>query len=295
MIIFNPSSGKEEAEVYKDRTITVLEGLGYIIESKETKKKDDATIYAQQACQENIDFLVALGGDGTINEVINGIAEQAYRPLFSFVPLGTVNDFARALGIPLEPEIAIEALKMTNTEFVDIGQIGTKYFMNIVAIGDIASKVADTPIEQKTRLGSLAYLLEGAKAVIANNDVEFTIKHDHGTWTGHAMLILVALTNSVGGFEKLVMNAEINDGFLHVYVIKKAGLASVIRMGAKALFGTLEEDEGVEMIKTQHIEIESGQELFCNVDGDEGSCTPLSIKVLPSHLKMLIPKNSENN
>ena len=57
-----------------------------------------------------------MGGDGTINEVVNGLAEQPNRPLFSFIPLGTVNDFARALGIPLEPELAIEALKMTNTQ-----------------------------------------------------------------------------------------------------------------------------------------------------------------------------------
>lgn len=292
MFIYNPSSGKADAEQYKETTVNVLEGLGYEVIIKETSKQNDATIFATQACAEKVDFLLAMGGDGTINEVVNGLAEQPNRPLFSFIPLGTVNDFARALGIPLEPELAIEALKMTNTRLVDIGQIGDKYFMNIVAVGEIASRVADTTVEQKTKMGSLAYLLEGAKAVISNEEIEMTITHDKGIWKGTPMLILVALTNSVGGFEKLVNAAEVNDGKLHIYIIKQAGLASIARMGAKVLLGTLEEDTGVEVIESSNVLIESGNPLYCNVDGDEGDCKPLNIQILPKHLKMLVPQKN---
>lgn len=292
MFIYNPSSGKADAENYKETTINVLEGLGYEVIIKETEKQNDATVFAKEACAEKIEFLLAMGGDGTINEVVNGLAEQTHRPLFSFIPLGTVNDFARALGIPLEPELAIEALKMTHTKKIDIGQIGEKYFMNIVAIGEIANRVANTTAEQKTKMGSLAYLIEGAKAVISNDEIEMTITHDGGIWKGTPMLILVALTNSVGGFEKMVKSAEVNDGKLHVYIIKQAGLASIARMGAKILLGTLEEDEGVEVIRSTNVLIESENPLYCNVDGDEGDCTPLEIKVLPEHLEILIPKNS---
>lgn len=292
MLIYNPSSGKADAEQYKEKTINVLEGLGYEIIIKETGKQNDATIFAKQACSEKVDFLLAMGGDGTINKVVNGLAKQLHRPVFSFIPLGTVNDFARALGIPLEPELAIEALKMTNTLMVDIGQIDDKYFVNIVAIGDIASRVANTTVEQKTKMGSLAYLLEGAKAIISSEEIEMTITHDLGIWKGTPMLVLVALTNSVGGFEKMVNTAEINDGKLHIYIIKQAGLASLARMGTKILFGNLNNDEGVEVIETTDVLIESRKPLYCNVDGDEGDCTPLEIKVLPKHIKMLIPQKS---
>lgn len=290
MFIYNPSSGKADAKKYKETTINVLEGLGYEVIIKETEKQDDATVFAKQACSEKIDFLLAMGGDGTINEVVNGLAEQLHQPLFSFIPLGTVNDFARALGIPLEPELAIEALKMTHTQMVDIGQIGDKYFMNIVAVGEIGSRVAETTVEQKTKIGSLAYLLEGTKAIISNKEIEMTITHDLGIWKGAPMLVLVALTNSVGGFEKMVNSAEINDGKLHIYIIKQAGLASIARMGAKILIGALEKDSGVEVIESTNVLIESQSPIYCNVDGDEGDCTPLQIKVLPKHLKMLIPK-----
>lgn len=290
MLIYNPSSGREEASQFKDRAIEVLTNLGYEVMEKETQKQDDATHFAKLACERKMDFLLAMGGDGTISEVVNGLAEQENRPLFSFVPLGTVNDFARALGIPLEPDIAIEALKMTNTEQVDVGRIGDKYFVNVVAIGDIASKVADTPVEQKTRYGSMAYLVAGAKALLSNEEVEMTIEHDQGTWKGTSILVLVALTNSVGGFEDLVNSAKINDGKLHVFIIKQAGFTSIARMGAKVMLGTLGKDEGVETFKTERLHIDSNRTLFCNVDGDQGDCTPLDIQVLPKHLNMLLPK-----
>lgn len=295
MLIYNPSAGREEANEFKNRAVEVLINLGYEVIVKETQKQDDATHFAEKACIEKMDFLLAMGGDGTISEVVNGIAEKENRPLFSFVPLGTVNDFARALGIPLEPDIAIEALKMTNTEYVDVGRIGDKYFVNIVAVGDIASSVAETPVEQKTRYGSLAYLMAGAKALIANEEVEMTITHDHGSWKGTSILVLVALTNSVGGFENLVKSAKIDDGKMHVFIIKQAGLAAIARMGTKLVLGTLGEDEGVETFTTKHLRIESDRPLFCNVDGDQGDCTPLDIHILPRHLEMLLPKNTENN
>ena len=105
------------------------------------------------------------------------VLAKAYRPLFSFIPLGTVNDLARALGIPLDPELAIEALKMPNTSD-RYCKIEEKYFMNIVAIGEVASRVADTSVERKTKFGSLAYLIEGAKAYhISHEENEMTITH----------------------------------------------------------------------------------------------------------------------
>ncbi|MCM3357606.1 MULTISPECIES: diacylglycerol kinase family protein [unclassified Psychrobacillus] len=295
MLIYNPSAGREEAKQFKDRAIEVLTNLGFDVTVKETQKQDDATHFAEMACTEKMDFLLAMGGDGTISEVVNGLAEREDRPLFSFVPLGTVNDFARALGIPLEPDIAIEALKMTNTEQVDVGRIGDKYFVNVVAIGDIASSVADTPVEQKTRYGSMAYLMAGAKAIISNEEVEMTITHDHGSWKGTSILVLVALTNSVGGFENLVKSAKIDDGKMHVFIIKQAGLAAIARMGTKVMLGTLGKDEGVETFTTEKLRIESNRPLFCNVDGDQGDCTPLDIHILPRHLEMLLPKKTESN
>lgn len=295
VLIYNPSSGKELATEYKDRVVDVLKSMDYDVDLKETQGPKDATRFATQACEQQVDFVVGMGGDGTINEIVNGLAEQQHMPLFSFIPLGTVNDFARALGIPLDPEEAIEALKVGKEQRADIGKLGNDYFMNIVAIGEIASKVADTSIESKTRLGPLAYLLEGTKAILQDNEVSMKIVHDEGEWEGDMTLVLIALTNSVGGFEKLAPDAEVDDGFLHVFIIHESGIPGFLRVGTKLLQGKIAEDDGVDYIRTKKVHIETSQELFCNVDGDEGTCTPVDIQVLAQHLRVLVPEKLENN
>lgn len=295
VLIYNPSSGKELASEYKDRVVEVVKSMSYDVDVKETQGPKDATRFATQACEQQVDFVIGMGGDGTINEIVNGLAEQHHMPLFSFIPLGTVNDFARALGIPLDPEEAIEALKVGKEQRADIGKLGNDYFMNIVAIGEIASKVADTSIESKTRLGPLAYLLEGTKAILQDNEVSMKIAHDEGEWEGDMTLVLIALTNSVGGFEKLAPDAKVDDGFLHVFIIHESGLPGFLRVGTKLLQGKIADDDGVDYIRTKKVHIETSQELFCNVDGDEGTCTPVDIQVLAQHLRVLVPEKLENN
>lgn len=293
MFILNPSSGKELAVTFKEETIKSLETMGYDVEVKETQGEGDAMKFARQACDETYDLVTAMGGDGTINEAVNGIAEQAHRPLFSFIPLGTVNDFARALGISLDPHEAIESLKTAEPHFVDIAKVSDKYFMNILAVGQVAESVSLVSVEQKTKLGTLAYLIEGFKALTSKDETQVFVQHDHGTWEGEAVLVLVALTNSVGGFEKLAPKAETDDGLLHVFVVKSAGLAAFMRMGTAVLLGKLEEDPDVVMIKTEKAHIKTNPELTCNLDGDEGCHTPIDVEVLKGHLNVLIPMRNE--
>ncbi|MCZ8536733.1 diacylglycerol kinase family lipid kinase [Paenisporosarcina quisquiliarum] len=289
MFILNPSSGKELAGTYKDQTIETLQEMGYEVHVKETQGEGDATDFARQACVEKYHLVTAMGGDGTINEAVNGLAEQEHRPIFSFIPLGTVNDFARALGIPLDPVKAIEALKTAEPRFADIAKAQNKFFMNILAVGRIAENVSHVSVEQKTKLGALAYLIEGVKALTSDEETEVSVEHDHGTWKGNAVIVLAALTNSVGGFEKLAPNAETDDGLLHVFVVKSAGIPAFLRMASAILRGKLEEDPDVIVIKTKKARIETTPELSCNLDGDEGCTTPIDVKILERHIELLVP------
>ena len=294
MFILNPSSGKELAGDYKGQTIETLTSMGYEVNVKETQGQGDATKFARQACQEQYDLVTAMGGDGTINEAVNGLAEQEHRPLFSFIPLGTVNDFARALGIPLDPLQAIESLKTAQPRFTDIAKAQDQYFMNILAVGQVAENVSNVSVEQKTKLGTLAYLIEGVKALTSEDETEVTVEHDHGKWQGNAVIVLVALTNSVGGFEKLAPEAQTNDGLLHVIIVKSAGLPAFIRIASALLRGKLEEDPDVLVIKTEKVRIETTNEMTCNLDGDEGCTTPISIQILKQHIEILVPIGDTN-
>jgi len=289
MFILNPSSGKELAGDFKDQTIETLTSMGYEVDVKETQGQGDATNFARQACLEQYDLVTAMGGDGTINEAVNGLAEQEHRPLFSFIPLGTVNDFARALGIPLDPQKAIEALKTAQPRFTDIAKAQNQYFMNILAVGQVAENVSNVSVEQKTKLGTLAYLIEGVKALTSEDETEMTVEYDHGKWNGNAVIVLVALTNSVGGFEKLAPDAQPDDGFLHVIIVKRAGLPAFIRIASAILRGKIEADPDVLVIKTEKVRIETKTEMTCNLDGDEGCTTPISVQILKQHIEVLVP------
>lgn len=294
MFILNPSSGKELAGDFKEQTIETLTSMGYEVTVKETQGAEDATNFARQACREKYDLVTAMGGDGTINEAVNGLAEQPHRPLFSFIPLGTVNDFARALGISLDPATAIEGLKTATPHCVDIAKAQEKYFMNILAIGRVAESVSHVSVEQKTKLGAFAYILEGVKTLTSEEETDVIVEHDQGTWKGNAAIVLVALTNSVGGFEKLAPQAQTDDGLLHVFIVKSAGLPAFVRMASAMLRGKFEEDADVVVIKTKKVDIQTSPKLSCNLDGDEGCTTPISVQILGKHLQVLVPKEISN-
>jgi diacylglycerol kinase (ATP) len=157
MIIVNPSSGKEKATENLDLLKAALAEMYDVTTIRKTQRVGDAIKFAKEACANNFDALISMGGDGTISESINGIAEQSHQPTFGIVPLGTVNDFARALRIPLEPVESIAILKRNQTKPVDIGKNNHSYFMNVLAVGAIAEATYAVTPQQKTKLGSFAY------------------------------------------------------------------------------------------------------------------------------------------
>ncbi|MHC8521968.1 diacylglycerol/lipid kinase family protein [Rossellomorea sp. H39__3] len=181
MIIINPSSGKEEAVDYEKKAIHNLEGYEVLV--RETKGEGDATLFAEEACERGFDLIICMGGDGTVNEVINGMAEKPHRPELALVPLGTVNDFARAISLPLEPEEALEVLKSTNTREVDIGKVNDRYFINIIAVGALAEASFSTTAEQKSKLGPLAYVVEGMKKMKEKQPFPLELSGEQ-TWRG---------------------------------------------------------------------------------------------------------------
>lgn len=288
MIIANPSSGKEEAEEHIDQIKGQLEKSGYDVETRLTEGEGDAVRFAKEACERKLDAVIAMGGDGTMNETVNGLAEQPHRPVMGVIPLGTVNDFARALNIPLEPKEAIASLGQ-NTRPADIGKINDRYFLNILAIGGIAEATGEVTSKQKTTLGALAYLVEGLKTLKEKTPFHLTVEADDRVYEEKSLLFLAALTNSVGGFEKLAPDAEAADGFFHCFIVQDVGLPKLLRIGANLLKGDFQEDPDVLYFRTRKASIRSTMELTANVDGDLGDPVPFDLEVLKGHINVFIP------
>lgn len=290
MIIINPSSGKEEAGEYVRYAERVLADQGYLVTIKETAKELDATRYCITACEECYDLVVSIGGDGTLHETINGLMNQKQHPKLGVVPLGTVNDFARALQIPLNPEIAIQTLASSNVKTVDIGCLNDRLFGNVVAVGSIAGSLSSVSIEEKTKLGSLAYLKEGLKQLTSTSPHPLVIHYDEKTWQGDSPLFLAVLTNSVGGFENLIPDAAVDDGLLHCFIIQDLSILNTITASISLLLGSLKDHKDVVYFTAQNVTVSSPVAVRTNVDGEEGPILPISLSVLPRHVQVIVPE-----
>ncbi|WP_375104343.1 diacylglycerol kinase family protein [Paenibacillus sp. RS8] len=290
MIIINPSSGKEEAGEYVRYAERVLADQGYLVTIKETAKELDATRYCITACEECYDLVVSIGGDGTLHETINGLMNQKQHPKLGVVPLGTVNDFARALQIPLNPEIAIQTLASSNVKTVDIGCLNDRLFGNVVAVGSIAGSLSSVSIEEKTKLGSLAYLKEGLKQLTSTSTHPLVIHYDEKTWQGDSPLFLAVLTNSVGGFENLIPDAAVDDGLLHCFIIQDLSILNTITASISLLLGSLKDHKDVVYFTAQNVTVSSPEAVRTNVDGEEGPILPITLSVLPRHIQVIVPE-----
>ncbi len=289
MIIVNPSSGKEKAGKILPKAEKALGEIFDEVCVRKTEGEGDATGFAKEACAERFDAVISMGGDGTVNEIVNGLGEQQHRPTFGIIPLGTINDFARSLGIPLNPNAAIEILKDMHIKESDIGKINDRYFMNVLAVGAIAEATYNVTVEQKTRLGSLAYFIEGAKAIIKKTPFPLTVEHDQGKWMGEAHLLIATMTNSVGGFEQLAPEAKVNDGKLHTFIIKDLSLPLIVKIIPSLIRGEIMGNDEVEYIKTSKLRLTTSEELAVNIDGDEGILLPFQANVLHKHLRLFVP------
>lgn len=288
-IIYNPTSGRELFKKHLAEVLIKLEQAGYETSVHATICEGDATKAAQIAVDRRYDIVVAAGGDGTLNEVVNGLAEQDYRPKLGIVPMGTTNDFARALHIPRDISSAIDIITKGESIPVDIGRMNDRYFINIAGGGRITELTYEVPSKLKTMIGQLAYYLKGIEMLPSIKPTDVSIEYDGKLFEGEAMLFLIGLTNSVGGFEKLAPDASINDGLFSLLILKKTNLAEFIRIASMALRGDHVKDPHVIYTQANRIKIKAKEKVQLNVDGELGGVLPAEFENLYRHLQVFVP------
>ncbi|WP_077324496.1 diacylglycerol kinase [Virgibacillus siamensis] len=288
-IIYNPTSGRE---VFKRELATVLERFevaGYETSAHATTSEGDAIKAAKIAVERQFDLVVAVGGDGTINEVINGLAEQEYRPKLGIIPTGTTNDFARALSIPRDIKKAIDIILDGQSMFLDIGRVNDQYFMNIAGGGKLTELTYEVPSKLKTMLGQLAYYMKGIEMLPSLKPTRAKIEYDGNVIDEDIMLFLVSNTNSVGGFEKLAPDAKANDGYFDLIIIKNANLAEFVRIASLALRGAHLEDKHIIYAKAKEVNVTTDEKMQLNIDGEFGGLLPGKFMNLQQHIEFFVP------
>ncbi|MCC4723453.1 diacylglycerol kinase [Salinicoccus sp. RF5] len=288
-IIYNPTSGRE---AFKESLAEVLERLevgGYITSTHATTCAGDATQAAAKACDLGFDLIVAAGGDGTVNEVVNGMAAYDERPALGIIPMGTVNDFAKALHIPPTIDEAVEMIVTGRSARIDIGRMNSKYFINIAGGGKITEVSYEAPSKLKSIIGPLAYYVKGIEMLPKIRSTNVKIEYDDNVFEGKVMLFMLGLTNSIGGFEKLVPDARLNDGKFTLIIVEEAGLAEIGHIMTLATRGEHLKHPKVHFFKAEEVDISSFEEVHLNLDGEFGGVLPAHFINLKEHLEVRVP------
>jgi diacylglycerol kinase (ATP) len=220
--------------------------------------------------------------------VINGMAEKPGRPPLGIMPVGTTNDFARALAIPRNLEKACDLIVKQHAREIDIGKMNDRYFINIAGGGSMTELTYEVPSKLKTMLGQLAYYMKGFEKLPWLRPIKLTLKCEEAELQEEVMLFLIANSNSVAGFEKLSPGASLSDGLFEVFILKRCNLAEFIRVASLALRGEHLNDPNVVHFKTKCLEITSPDHVQINLDGELGGTLPCKFSVLPQHLRIFV-------
>ncbi|MCM3511297.1 diacylglycerol/lipid kinase family protein [Carnobacterium inhibens] len=290
MIIVNPSSGAEESENYTEKLKKQLDAVASEFVIKKTKKSGDAKEFSEEAALNDYEAVFVLGGDGTVSEAVNGLMLHESKLPLGIIPLGTVNNVARAVGIPMNPEKAIDSLEQLTVQQIDVGKLNDRFFISSTSVGPIPESVQEVDVDMKTKFGVFAYLIEGIKALKNDETYTFELDIDGEKWTAEYSLLLIAMSNFVGGVGTIIPEAAIDDGLIHLVTLKETTAKEKLSL-VPELFQNKEytkdqlEHRSFKKARIRLVE-DIDKEINCTVDGDKGQTFPLEIEVLPQALSV---------
>ena len=283
MLIINPTSGGEKALDYKEKLENKAKEYFEYVETKITEKAKDATAFAEEASMENYEAVIVFGGDGTVNEVISGIAEKDYIPKLGIIPGGTGNLITKLLEISQDIDEAIDQLDFNKTNAIDIWKANKSYFGYIFSVGSLPEAIHNVEIEDKTKYGVLAYAINTIKSVIKDEVFNIKIETENGSYEGEASQVLVLLSNYYA--DKKIFE-ENKDGYANILILKNASIISKLSLIPDLLKGDIVENDNIEYIKAKDITISSDTKLESDIDGDQSDDLPVKITVLGNHIEI---------
>lgn len=303
-LIANPVSGTDTAPTFLPLINSALrESFGDLDISLTVGAGDAREIAAKTAADESYSHIFVAGGDGTLNEVLNGAASVSgalERITFGLIPLGTGNDFgSAALGLTENVEDTLAVLKRKQTIAVDVGQIeidaARHYFINVSAGGFIAEVSSAVDPQLKSIAGKLAYLIGGAQVLFNFEPVKTRVKFNQSGAIIERVddIEMFAVCNSrlIGGGQMIAPDAAINDGFFDVCIFKDVDTLQFINLLREISAGTHLENEQTIFLRVPEIEFEFEREIKVNADGEVLSGRKCRYQIFPRAARFFAGNN----
>ncbi len=287
-IILNGKKADDEDVRY---AVSVLREEGYRVEVRVTWEAGDAERMVHEASREGVERIVVAGGDGSINEVVNGLMAlpQKERPVLAILPMGTANDFATACELPVLPLEALRLALEGECYPVDVVKANERYFINVASSGFGAQIVADTPTSLKNFLGGGAYTLSAVVKALNFTSHNGKLIMEKMEIEGKSIAGVVCNGRQAGGGQILAPNAYIDDGLLDIVVILEFPIADLGQVIAEILDY---EHSGIYVKRFQERWVESipDQKRFVNLDGEPYEAERIRFEILEHEISLILPK-----
>ncbi len=284
-------NGKKASMEEIREAVSILRAESHTIEVRVTWEYGDAIRFVKEASREGIERIVSAGGDGTLNEVVNGLAQlpKEQRPQLAILPLGTANDFATACEIPHYPLEALRLALEGEAVSIDIVRANERYFINVATGGIGAQITAETPPELKNFLGGGAYTLSAVMKALSFEHSHGKMISENGELEGAFVASALCNGRQAGGGQVLSPNAYINDGLLDTVVILEFSLVDVAQVVSELLDPTIE-GKFVKRFQTTWVESIPKNMRFVNLDGEPYESEKIHFKILPKEIEVVLPK-----
>jgi diacylglycerol kinase (ATP) len=284
LLIFNPQAGSLAANSSLERVVRAASDVGWHIEVAETEAAGDATRLAASSRHQ---VVLCAGGDGTLNEVIQGLAGT--ETAVGAIPLGTVNVWARELGLSLDPVEATRQLLTGHVRRIDLGRANGRYFLLMAGLGfDAVAIHAIEGTTTKRRFGPLAFLAAGAFEALSNRGHRLRLQADGATFERNAALVTVGNTRLWAGAVQITNRASAVDGLLDVCVFPGRSLLTKLRHLLLVFIGRHASDPEVTYLQVRQLDVAARPPVPIQVDGEPLGLTPAHIEVVPAALRVLV-------
>ena len=296
VLIANPMAGSYMQNRHQlEETVTYLQHQGWQATLQYTQKAGDARRLAREAVESGITVVVAIGGDGTINEIIQELAGS--ETALGVLPGGTVNVWAREVGIPLEITAARAVLVNGQTRRIDLGRINDRYFMLMVGIGMDGEVIHAVEKRPAKRFGVLGYLLVGAWLGLGYPAYRVSLEIDGRVIKATALQLVIGNTQLYAGAIKYTWRAKCDDGLLDICIIRKQSVPGRIIIALDFLLQRKQHHQRMQYETGRSIKIHTRKPVAIQIDGDplghtENDQAPTPIAVETGVLKVIVPPHT---
>ncbi len=288
-MIVNPNAGKKQGLAAAEKAAGSFKEQGIEFEIMVSKVPGDSINLASSLNISNFNGILAVGGDGTLFEVINGLLknEEKIQIPIGQIPVGTGNSFIRDLGISTQ-EDALKAILSGQTREIDLGEFtysgGKYYFVNLLGTGFV-SNVAYRAGKYK-KLGSLSYVFGVLEEVAVLKSAKIELNIDGKIIKREAVFTEICNSRYTGGDMMMAPDAKIDDGVLDVIILNKVSRRKLLSLFPSIFKGEHVKDDNVEVFKGKNITLEANYPLSLTPDGETFGETPIEVKIHPGKIKM---------